>query len=42
MESKSREDLLKGYQDAKQKVENIRSNWFVEQVKIKKFDHHSS
>lgn len=42
MGSKSKEDLLKEYEGAKQKVENIKSNWISEQVQDKKFNHHSS
>lgn len=42
MGSKSKEDLLKDYEEARQKVESIKNYCIIEQMKIKKFDHHSS
>ena len=42
MSAQSKEELLKGYEEARQKVENIKNSWISEQVQDKKFNHHSS
>jgi hypothetical protein len=42
MGTKSKEELLNEYEEAKQKVESIKNYCIIEQMKIKKFDHHSS
>ena len=42
MGTQSEEDLRKSYEDARQKVEDIKSNWIREQVHERKFNHHSS
>ena len=42
MGKQSEEELRKSYEEARQKVEDIKSSWISEQVQEHKFNHHSS
>lgn len=41
MSKMSEEDLTKKYEEAKEKLENVKQNFIYEEVKTKKWDHHS-
>lgn len=37
----SEEELAKEYEKAKQRAENARNNFIIEEIKARKWDHHS-